>query len=266
MIAGCLLYAVMRWKGAMAPNWKQWLNSFFIGGMLVTAGNGCVCWAQQTVPTSIAALLVASVPLWILLADWWRPNGIRPSRLTVLGLMAGFAGVSMIVLGKDHTGSRLVDPLGVSVLLMGTMCWAIGSIYSRQTKIRTSSQMLGVAMQMIGGGVLDITIGLILGEWQQFHPTQISTVSLWSFIYLTFVGSLVAYTAYVWLLGVSSPAKVSTYAYVNPVIAVILGHVFLKEELPHSMALAGLLILAAVILITLKPPTPVLPRGVNEEA
>lgn len=254
VIAGSLLYAVMRWMGAAAPNWKQWLNSFFTGGLLVTAGNGCVCWAQQTVPTGIAALLVASVPLWILLADWWRPNGIRPSRLTVLGLMAGFAGVSMIALGKDHTGSRLVDPLGVSVLLMGTMCWAIGSIYARQTKIRTESKMLGVSLQMLGGGVLDIVIGSILGEWNQFHPSQFTSVSMWSFVYLTFIGSLVAYTAYVWLLGVSSPAKVSTYAYVNPVIAVVLGHVFLKEELPHSLALAGLLILAAVVLISAFPP------------
>jgi drug/metabolite transporter (DMT)-like permease len=261
IIAGVLLYSVMRWRGDVAPNRRQWLNAIIIGAMLVTAGNGGVCWAQQTVPTSIAALIVASVPLWIMLADWWRPNGLRPALTTVLGLIAGFIGVGMIVLSKDDQGTRLVDPLGAGVLLTGNICWALGSIYSRQTKVKAPSPLLGVGMQMIAGGVLDVTIGLLLGEGRDFHPDQITAVSAWAFVYLTFVGSLVAYTAYVWLLTVSSTAKVSTYAYVNPVIAVMLGHVGLKEALPHSLALAGLLILVAVVLITRNPVKPPLPRG-----
>lgn len=252
ILAGGLLYAVMRLRGDAAPTRQQWFSAIISGGLLITMGNGGVCWSQQTVPTSIAALVVASVPLWIMLVDWVRPGGKRPTVSIVLGLAAGFAGVAMIIAGKDSTGQRMVDPLGAGVLVFANISWALGSIFSRHAS-KPSSPLLGVGMQMLAGGVLDVMVGLVLGEASSFHPSQITAASAWAFVYLTFVGSLIAYTAYVWLLMVSTPAKVSTYAYVNPVIAVVLGHAFLNEEIPRSLALAGTLILVAVLLITRNP-------------
>jgi drug/metabolite transporter (DMT)-like permease len=167
----------------------------------------------------------------------------------LLGLAAGFAGVVLLISGKNSVGNRLVNPAGAVVLIGATLCWAIGSVYSRHAA-KPASALLTVAMQMIAGGVLQFLVGFALGEGAQFSWARITPASAWAFVYLTLVGSLVGFTAYVWLLQVSTPAKVSTYAYVNPVIAVALGHLVLGEQVPKSAALAGALVLAAVILIT----------------
>lgn len=252
VLAGGLLYGVMRARGAEKPEKKHWISAAVLGGLLLLAGNGGVTYAQQTVPSGVAALVVAAVPLWIMLLDWLRPGGRRPSGLVWLGLAMGFAGVTLLVLGKNHGGSRLVDPVGGSVLVMSTLCWATGSVYSRHAS-KPKSALLAVAMQMLAGGALEILVGLGLGEGQRFSWAAVTPTSAWAFVYLTLIGSLVGFTAYVWLLQVSTPAKVSTYAYVNPVIAVALGHLVLKEEIPKSAVAAGALVLAAVVLITRRP-------------
>ena len=249
LIAGLLLYAAMRWRGAARPTLSHWKSATVLGGLLLLAGNGGVSWAQQTVPSGIAALVVAAVPLWIMLVDWLRPQGVRPARLTVLGLIIGFVGVSFLVSGKNPSGQRIIDPVGAGVLVFSTVMWAFGSVYSRSAE-KPGSALLAVGMQMIAGGLLQLVTGFLLGEGQQFSWARITPASAWAFVYLTLVGSLVGFTAYVWLLQVSTPAKVSTYAYVNPVIAVGLGHLILKEPIPSTALVAGALILAAVILIT----------------
>ncbi|HET6408631.1 MAG TPA: drug/metabolite exporter YedA [Chthoniobacteraceae bacterium] len=247
--AGLILYAVMRMRGAEKPTLTQWKGSTVIGSLLLLAGNGGVSWAQQTVPSGIAALVVAAVPLWILLVDWLRPNGTRPKLIVWLGLAVGFAGVALIVAGKNQLGHRIVNPAGAAALVFATITWALGSVYSRHAAKPTSA-LLAVAMQMITGGALQLCAGVALGETARLDLAHITPTSAWAFVYLTLVGSLVGFTAYVWLLQVSTPARVSTYAYVNPLIAVFLGHLVLNEEVPQTVALAGALILAAVILIT----------------
>jgi drug/metabolite transporter (DMT)-like permease len=251
LIAGLLLYGVMRARGATAPNKQHWISAFVLGGLLLLAGNGGVSWAQQTVPSGLTALVVAAVPLWIMLVDWLRPKGARPTWLVLAGLAAGFAGIVLLVAGKNQLGQRMVDPAGALVLLLATLCWALGSVYSRHAA-KPPSALLTVAMQMIAGGLLQLLVGFGLGEGAAFSWSRITAASAGAFVYLTLVGSLVGFTAYVWLLQVSTPAKVSTYAYVNPLIAVGLGHLVLGEAIPKSAALAGALVLAAVILITRK--------------
>jgi drug/metabolite transporter (DMT)-like permease len=249
VLAGLILYGVMRLRGAAKPAVSQWKSAAIIGGLLLLVGNGGVSWAQQTVPSGIAALVVAAVPLWIMLVDWLRPQGSRPKTIVWLGLAAGFAGVALIVAGKNQLGNRLVDPAGAAALVLATVAWAFGSVYSRHAR-KCESALLAVAMQMIAGGALQLIAGVALGETNRLNFAQITPTSAWAFVYLTLIGSLVGFTAYVWLLQVSTPARVSTYAYVNPLIAVFLGHLVLHEAVPKTVALAGALILAAVVLIT----------------
>jgi drug/metabolite transporter (DMT)-like permease len=249
VVAGTILYAVMRLRGAAKPTLRQWKNAAIIGGLLLLAGNGGVSWAQQFVPSGIAALVVAAVPLWIILVDWFRPRGTKPKLVVWIGLAVGFAGVGLIVAGKNQLGHRIVDPAGAAALVFATVTWAIGSVYSRHAE-KPDSALLAVAIQMIAGGTLQLCAGVALGEAGHLDLDHITPTSAWALVYLTLVGSLVGFTAYVWLLQVSTPAKVSTYAYVNPLIAVFLGHLILNEEVPKSVALAGALILTAVILIT----------------
>jgi len=249
LMAGIILYAVVRATGAPRPERTHWRNATITGALLLLMGNGAVSWAQQTVPSGITALIIAATPLWIMLVDWLRPGGRRPSFLVAIGLVAGFAGVAMIVASRNQQGHRMVDFSGAGVLLFAGLSWAIGSIYSRYA-VQPSSPVLAIAMQMITGGVLLLLTGIIFGETAQFDPTRITATSAWAFAYLTLFGSLIGFTCYVWLLQVATPARVSTYAYVNPLIAALLGHVVLKEEFPSSVAIAGALILVSVVLIT----------------
>lgn len=253
LIAGLILYPIMRMLGAPRPGLLYWRNATIVGALLLLIGNGGVSWAEQTVPTNITALIIAATPLWIILVDWIRPEGSRPSAMVCAGLGLGFLGVGLIVVSRNAFGGRFVDPAGAIVLLIAAVCWAIGSIFSRHAK-QSGSALLNVAMQMISGGVLLLIAGLVSGEARHVEVEQISTASIGAFIYLTLFGSLVGFTAYVWLLQVSTPARVSTYAYVNPFIALLLGRLFLNEALPKSVLIAGCCILAAVVLITLRKP------------
>ena len=249
VLAGSFLYLVLRRRGALPPTRPQWGSAVIIGGLLLLAGNGGVSWAQGRVPSGVSALIVASVPLWILLVDWLRPGGRRPGGLVWWGLAAGGAGVVLIMASRNSLGQRATDPLGALVLLTSAFCWALGSIYSRHSA-KPDSALMTVAMQMLAGGVMQLLTGILMGEGHRFQISAVTEASAWAFLYLTIFGSLVGYTAYVWLLQVSTPALVSTYAYVNPFVAVLLGHLVLKETLPPAVAVAGVLILASVVLIT----------------
>ncbi len=247
--AGVILYTWMRRQGAPRPEGIHWRNAAVVGALLLLIGNGGLTWAELTVPSNIAALIIASTPLWIIVFDWLRPGGHRPRSTVFCGLFLGFIGVSLIISGKDHLGHKVAAPAGAAVLLAAAICWAAGSVFSRHAQ-QSSSALLAVSMQMIAGGILLALTGFLLGEHHQLDFAHITTPSRIAFIYLLICGSLIGFTAYVWLLQVSTPALVSTYAFVNPLIAVILGRVFLHEALPESVLIAAALILAAVVLLT----------------
>jgi drug/metabolite transporter (DMT)-like permease len=251
MIAGAVLYAVMRLRGAARPSAAHWREAAVIGGLLLVLGNGGVSWAELRVPTNITALMVAGTPLWMIVIDWLRPRGQRPHGFVFLGLALGFAGVGLIVMSRDAHGHGVMDPWGALILLAASVSWAGGSIYSRHAR-KPDSALLAIAMQMMAGGALMFISSLCLGELHHWHWQEITARSAGAFVYLTFLGSLVGFPCYVWLLQVSTPARVSTYAYVNPLIAVVLGRVVLGEVLPAGALAAGGFILAAVVLITVK--------------
>lgn len=247
LTAGAILYLFMRLRGAKAPLRLHWRSAFVLGGMLLLFGNGAVVWAEHRIASGIAALLVAVEPLWIVLLEWLRPGGRRPSGRTVIGVVLGFAGLVILVGPQDLGGGR-VDVLGAIVVVVAALSWAAGSLYSREAPL-PSSPFLATAMQMLAGGTLLVIAGLLTGEAGSVDPSTFSARSLGALAYLTVFGSLVAFTAYIWLLGVVSPSRASTYAYVNPLVAVVLGWALAGERLDARVALSALVIVGAVAMI-----------------
>jgi drug/metabolite transporter (DMT)-like permease len=247
LAAGLLLYAFARARGGVAPTRSEWRDAAISGGLLLTIGNGGVTWAEQMIPSSVTALLVALTPLWMALFDWLRPGGVRPRPFVMAGLAVGFVGVALLARGHgNHPGP--VYGWGIVALMTASVSWAFGSIFSRQAR-KPASPLLGVAMQMMAGGGLLLGLAITRGEASQFSFGQVTWLSAGSWLYLTVAGSLVGYTCYVWLLHATTPARVATYAYVNPFIAVLLGCTMGHEAVSRELFVAGTLIVFAVVLI-----------------
>ena len=247
LAAGLLLYALARARRDAPPSLIEWRDATIAGGLMLALGNGGVTWAEQVIPSGVAALLVALTPVWMVLLDWLRPGGTRPRPFVVAGLMVGFLGVALLARGGGNHSSPAYD-WGVAALMMASMGWACGSIFNRQAR-KPASPLLGVAMQMIAGGTLMLGFAVARGEGAQFSIDRVTWLSAVAWLYLTAAGSMVGYTAYVWLLHASTPARVATYAYVNPFIAVVLGCTIGHETFTHELFGAGALIITAVILI-----------------
>lgn len=249
LLAGAVLYTFMRLRGQAAPTARQWRTTAIIGALLVTAGNGGVVMAETSVPSGVVALMVAMVPLWMVLLEWLRPGGVRPTARTAMGLVVGFAGIVLLVGPGDLAGGGGVNPAGALMVLVGSFCWAGGSIYARSAALPENGFM-ATAMEMTCGGTLMLLIGLARGELGAWNPAAVSAESVAGLAYLVVFGSLVGFSAYIWLLGNTTTARVSTYAYVNPVVAVLLGWWLANEPLTPRVLLAAGVIVAAVAVIT----------------
>jgi drug/metabolite transporter (DMT)-like permease len=251
LIAGAMLFVWLRLKGVVMPNKSQWLHAIIAGVLMLLGGNGLVVWAEQTVSSSLAALLVALTPVWFALLEWARPAGKRPATYTWIGIVVGFIGVALLVTGHNSSSVNAShNPWGVAALVLAGICWAAGSLWSRYNA-KPESPWMTSALQMICGGAALLLVSIFHGEPTRFHFTQVSTRAWLAFFYLIVFGSWIGFSAYVWLLKVSTPARVATYAYVNPVIAVLLGHWMLDEVLGLRALWAAAVILAGVIITTL---------------
>jgi drug/metabolite transporter (DMT)-like permease len=249
-VAGAILYSWARLRGAPKASRAEWRGAAVAGLFLLLGGNGAVVWAEQRVPSGVTALLVATVPVWMVLLDWLRPGGVRPRAAVFAGLALGLVGLAMLVGRGGLGGGGGADLVGAAVLVVGSILWATGSLYLRQ-KPRPSSALVTNAVQMLAGGVALFVVGTMAGELGRLDLAAASTRSLLSLLYLIIAGSLIGFTAYTYLLQVSTPAKVSTYAYVNPVVAVVLGWAFAGEEITARTLVAAAVILAGVAIITL---------------
>ncbi len=253
VIAGGLLYGWLRWRGGVKPEPVHWKSAAIIGALLLLGGNGGVCWAEQRVPSGLTALLIGTTPLWMTLFDWLWHGAARPGRRMVFGLVCGFAGVGLLIAPGQFAGGGRIDPIGASVLLLATLAWATGSLYSRRAPLPVSP-LLATAMEMLAGGVILVLASVIFGEWKNLGDLHVSARSLFALGYLIVFGSLIAFSAYIWLLGATTIARASTYAFVNPLIAVFLGWAVADEAITPRTLLAAAAIVVAVMAIILHPP------------
>jgi len=250
LIAGLIMYAIAWSQGIGRSSWANWRTSLIIGACLLLGGNSGVTISEKYIDSGLAAVVVAVVPIYIVVIGWATGMAPRPTPIVWLGLVGGFVGVGILfgpaLRFSSSDGSH--PAIGMSILLVSSFIWSAGSLYSRAAK-HAASPFLTAAQQMICGGLLLLLTGVLTGELRRFYPESMSILSVASFAYLVIIGAVVGYTAYIWLLRHCDPAKVATYAYVNPIVAVLLGAVFAGETLSMRTLVAASLIIGSVALV-----------------
>jgi drug/metabolite transporter (DMT)-like permease len=245
VIGGGLFYLWARMRTGVRPTLRQWGPASVVGVLLIVGGNGFVTLAEKTVPSGLTALLVAMVPLCVVLVDWLRPHGSRPPAWAMAGVVLGFGGVAFLI--NPMTIGGEIHLFGALAVFVASVSWAIGSVFSRYADA-PQAQSVAAGMQMITGGLASLVLSFSLGEFGAFQLAAVTAKSWWSLTYLTLIGSA-AFAVYIWLLRASTPARVATYAYVNPVIALLLGAALAGEALSMRTLWASVAILAAVVII-----------------
>lgn len=251
--AGLLFYSWCYLYFDKKPDLADWRKAAIPGVLMFVFGNGSLTWSEQFIPSGLAALIIATLPIWMVILDWFVYKGKRPDILTIIGIFLGLIGVGLLS-GLDE--SVLIDQaspgvsvfLSIFILTFAAISWSIGSLYSRHMTTSVSLQFM-VSMQVLVGGFVLIIIGLIHGEWTQLSIKSVTLRSAISLVYLVVFGSLVTYSAYLWLLKVSTPAKVGTYAFFNPLVAVLLGWIWVNEPLTTQTVVGAGFIFSSILFV-----------------
>lgn len=266
LVAGGIVAAFIAFTRGFHATGRQWRDNAIIGGFLCLGGNGLVSWAEEKVPSGIATLIISAGPVFIVLMDWavhaWAKDGrrgTRPNALTFAGLALGFIGLALLV-GPDvmATGVNGLDPWRVLGLLAATFLWGVGMMIMRYTR-DPAEPFTASGIQMLCGSGWLLLVSLATGELSRFDPSAVTTRAVIAWSYLVVFGSLIGFSTFTWLMKHSTPAKVSTYAYVNPVVAVFLGWLVLHEPISPRLFLAASIIIAGVALITVAKTIKVAP-------
>jgi len=260
LIAGTLLLVFFRLRGAPWPTARQWRINATIGLLLLLGGNGLVVWAEQVIPSGITALLMGMGPLFIVLTEWAWPGGPRPTITTMVALVLGFAGVAWLAAPGETIAQGGLNPAGVTALLFACIFWALGSIYSRHAEHGADTSTAS-ALQMLGASAGLMVVALVHGDFTDFNPSGVSRESVAAFIYLIVAGSFIGFSAFVWLMKNAPPARVATFAYVNPVVAVFLGWLLNDEPVTSRTLTGSAVIVTAVAIITMQKSRPVPSAG-----
>jgi drug/metabolite transporter (DMT)-like permease len=248
LVAGLILYLWARRRGDPAPTARHWRAAAVVGGFLLLGGNATVAWAEKQVPSGLAAVLIAVAPIWMVTFEWAR-GGPPPNARVVAGLLLGLLGLGLLVLPAGGSGNG-VALTGAVMLVLASASWAWGSVVSKTASL-PPSRLLVTSLEMVAGGGLILLVAVLAGQLNHFNPFQVSAEAWLSWLFLVVFGSLVGFTAYIWLLGATSIAKAGTYAYVNPVVAVFLGWAILGEPVTGRTIVATLVILVGVALVNL---------------
>ena len=250
LTAGLILFVWALAQGeSIRASLSQWPRAFIIGALLLLCGNGGVTWAEKYIASGLAALLIATEPLLVVMLNWAITRH-RPNTKVLFGVFIGFAGVALLIGDGLRQGElSSMSLIGAGVVVLASVAWAGGSVYVNRRPIQASTSMAS-GMQMIAGGSLLFLLALTAGDFQRLNLASASWRSVASVVYLTLFGSLVAFTAYSWLLRNVTPARAATYAYVNPVVAVLLGWLFASEPITSRMLIAAAIIVGSVALIT----------------
>jgi drug/metabolite transporter (DMT)-like permease len=260
IIAGSILYVWAMMKGATRPKLIHWRSAAIIGGFLLLGGNASVAWAEQYVPSGIASLIIATMPLWMVLLDWLLFKNDPPNLQVIAGLILGFIGIALLVRPTDSEEWMAFDPIGILALLAAALLWSVGSLYSRKATL-PKSQIQSIAMQMIAGGSMVLVASLLRGEWAMVAFSEISPASIAAWLYLIVFGSMIGFSTYIWLLKNAPAERVATYAYVNPVVAVFLGWFFLDEPVStQTLVASGIIIISVFLIINRRRNIPAPPQ------
>jgi drug/metabolite transporter (DMT)-like permease len=249
LISGAILFIWRRMAGDPVPTKGNWKSTAIVGTLLLLGGNGLVALAEKNVPSGIAALMISTSPFWLVMFESFRTGGTKPNWQSILGLVIGFTGVFFLIGPAEITGSgQKFDTFGVILLLCAPFLWSLGSIYARGADMPKST-LMSTGMQMLAGAASLFIVSVVTGELNGFSFGDVSMRSWWGLIYLITFGSLVGFVSYGWLLHNAPVSLLSTYAYVNPVVAVFLGWLLANEELNARIAVASAIIIGAVIMI-----------------
>ena len=248
LISGLILVIWRRAAGDEMPSLKQWRSLAIVGTLLLLGGNGLVSFAEQRIASGVAALIIGTVPLWLVLIEAIRPGGVRPSWRALIGLIVGFGGIYLLIGPSELTGKFQFDILGTLTLITAAFLWSLGSIYSRSAELPKSALMTTGA-EMLAGSIPIFIVSILFGELKSFSFAQVSGQSWLALLYLITFGSMVGFVAYIWLLQNAPVSLVATYAYVNPLVAVLLGSWFAQESLTARTLFAAGIIIGSVVFI-----------------
>ena len=264
-VAGFVLYGWTIFRGERSPTARQWLSAVLLGMLMFVMDYGLLFWAEQRVPSGIAAVMLATIPAFMALSEIIF---LRTQKLTVrlaVALVIGLFGVAVLMSHSLNLGGEPIDRAGAVALMIASVSWSISSTLTRKLPL-PASKVMSSGAQMLAGGLLLTVTAAALGEFRNFHPSSVSRVAWLSLLYLIVAGSIIGFTAYVWLIHHESPTKVGTYAYVNPVVAVLVGYFLGGEALGLRTILGTLFVLVSVVVITTAPAKKMVARALAEEA
>ena len=249
LISGLVLFIWRKLAGDPPPTRNQWRSAAVVGLLLLVGGNGLLSWSEQRIPSGIAALLIGTVPLWLVLIEAARPGGTKPNWQAITGLIIGFAGIVLLIGPFNNADfNQNYDVIGIAVCILAAFLWSFGSIYSRGADLPHSALMT-TGLEMLAGSAGLFIVATLTGEWQKFSIEAISSNSLYGLIYLITIGSLIGFVSYAWLLKNAPVSLVATYAYVNPLVAILLGSALAQEPLNLRILTAAGVIVGSVVLI-----------------